>query len=46
VASYVLGDEGKHWRNANMRIMGPFEHLIRDWAADKQQQGTPWRVPI
>lgn len=45
VASYVLGDEGKHWRRANVKIMGPFESLIQDWAASKNQDSS-WQVPI
>ena len=43
VASYVLGDEGNHWRKANIR--GPFENLIRDWAPNKKQESS-WQVPI
>jgi hypothetical protein len=46
VASYALGDEGKHWRQASMPVMGAFEHLIRDWAASKRQQDSSWQVPI
>lgn len=45
VASYALGDEGKHWRGANMRMLGPFEHLIQEWAASKQQN-SEWQVPV
>jgi hypothetical protein len=46
IASYVLGDEGKHWRNTSMRVMGDFEHLTRDWAASKWQQDGSWQVPL
>lgn len=47
IASYVLGDEGKHWRNgASMRSMGPYEHLIKDWTASKWRSDGSWQVPI
>jgi hypothetical protein len=46
VASYVLGDEGKHWRNKSMPVMGEFEHLVRDWAASRRQQDSSWQVPV
>lgn len=47
IASYVLGDEGRHWRDgASMRAMGPFEQLTREWAASKWRQDGSWRVPI
>ena len=46
ISSYELGDEGKHWRNASMPMMGEFEHLIRDWAANRRQQDSSWQVPI
>jgi len=45
VASYALGDEGRHWRDANMVLMGPFDRIIRDWVADRRQDSS-WQVPI
>lgn len=33
VGSYILGDEGAHWRRANKGSFSPFEILIRDWVA-------------
>ncbi len=27
IASYVLGDEGRYWRDANMPVMGPFDRM-------------------
>jgi hypothetical protein len=46
IASYVLGDEGSHWRQASMPLMGGFEVLIRDWVSDKRQRDGVWQVPI
>ncbi|MEV5409339.1 RNA-directed DNA polymerase [Thermopolyspora sp. NPDC052614] len=45
VASYALGDEGKHWRDANKHSLRPFDKLLRDWAASKVQVQN-WQVPI
>lgn len=45
VASYQLGDEGKHWRNKVKRGLRPFETLLLGWAADRSQQPN-WSVPV
>lgn len=44
IASYVLEDEGKHWRDKIKRGFTPIESLVREWAAEKMQTG--WNVPI
>lgn len=43
-ASYMLGDEGKHWRQ---RQRGPHkvEQAYRDWIAGKNN-GQLWEIPI
>lgn len=47
IASYTLGDEGKHWRDAIRDEQSPFDRLVLDWAAEsKQKQGPAWRVPL
>lgn len=47
VASYTLGDEGKHWRDSIRDEQSPFDRLVLDWAAEsKQKQGAAWRVPV
>jgi len=46
IASYALGDEGSHWRQASMPLMGAFETLMRDWASSKRQHDRGWQVPI
>jgi hypothetical protein len=45
IASYVLTDEGKHWRNHIERELSPFELLLKKWASEKSQLPT-WSVPI
>ena len=45
IASYVLTDEGSHWRSHNKSKFSPFELLVRDWAAQKSQIAT-WGIPI
>ncbi len=36
-ASFVLGDEGKHWRNHNKNLFSKEESLIRDWCSERYQ---------
>lgn len=45
VASYVLKDEGRHWRGAIKRELTPLENLVREWASEKIPQ-SGWQVPI
>jgi Reverse transcriptase (RNA-dependent DNA polymerase) len=45
IASYVLTDEGSHWREFIKPKLSPLEILVRDWAAQKSQIKT-WSVPI
>jgi len=37
-SSYVLGDEGKHWRNHIKATWSPMDELTRDWFADRMQR--------
>lgn len=45
VASYVLGDEGKHWRQGKARTFNRFEELVQKWASQRAIQGN-WQVPL
>jgi hypothetical protein len=45
VASYVLKDEGSHWRDHIKRELSPFENLVREWASQKVQL-SGWSVPL
>ncbi|GGL42250.1 RNA-directed DNA polymerase [Nocardia jinanensis] len=44
VASYTLGDEGSHWRQANKPNANTLDLVVRDWAASKFQD-INWEVP-
>lgn len=33
VGSFILGDEGSHWRKNNSNSFSPFEKVVRDWVA-------------
>lgn len=46
IASYYLGDEGKHWRNHNKKAFSDDQLLHRDWMAEKQTQNGSWVLPI
>ncbi len=43
-ASYVLGDEGKHWRNHTKATWSPMDTLVRDWFAGRNQRNL--KVPV
>lgn len=43
VASFRLGEEGKHWRQHT--TFSPFESLVQRWAASKSNQ-SDWVIPI
>ncbi|KAB0484023.1 hypothetical protein BVK86_11670 [Pseudomonas reinekei] len=47
ISSYILEDEGKHWRDSVKQDLNDFEKLILTWAADsKQKNPQGWRVPV
>ncbi len=37
-SSYVLGEEGKHWRNHIKATWSPMDVLVRDWFTDRMQK--------
>jgi hypothetical protein len=45
ISSYILGDEGKHWRDHNSGGFSRFEQLCKDWASSKKNSGD-WNVPL
>lgn len=45
VASYGLGDEGKHWRQHVRMELTADETLVRDWAAHKATN-SKWKIPL
>jgi Reverse transcriptase (RNA-dependent DNA polymerase) len=47
VSSYILADEGSHWRDSVKKELNGFDRLVLEWAANsKQKQPTTWRVPL
>ncbi|MBO9651250.1 MAG: RNA-directed DNA polymerase [Variovorax sp.] len=47
IASYILGDEGKHWRESIKNDQSPFDRLVLTWTAEsKNKKGADWRVPL
>jgi hypothetical protein len=47
IASYTLGDEGKHWRDAVKDTQNIFDKLVLTWTAEsKSKKGPGWRVPL
>jgi hypothetical protein len=46
VSSYVLGDEGSHWRRAIRPGLQPFEALAAGWAEAKLAENRDWTPPL
>jgi hypothetical protein len=47
IGSYILGDEGDHWRRAVKKDQNAFDQLILRWAGEsKSTKGIAWKVPI
>jgi hypothetical protein len=45
LASYGLGDEGRHWRRAIRPSLSPFDELCREWM--ERRVATPgWGFPV
>lgn len=45
VASYMLRDEGRHWREHIGQELDPFEKFIQNWASEKTTR-SDWSVPL
>jgi hypothetical protein len=45
VGSYVLGDEGRHWRQRIKARLEPVDTAFREWVGDKYARGS-WDVPL
>jgi hypothetical protein len=46
VASFYLGDEGKHWRNYTSEQFTVLEKCLKEWLASKQPQTSGWKLPL
>jgi hypothetical protein len=45
IASYVLTDEGKHWRDHIAPELSPLEELVKTWASERMPVAG-WSVPL
>jgi hypothetical protein len=45
IASFILEDEGSHWRKKIKRELSPMELLAIEWANEKKNSGG-WEVPL
>lgn len=45
LASFILGDEGRHWRKHMKKEFSPIDGVYRDWISEKVQQ-KGWVLPI
>ena len=47
VASYILEDEGSHWRESIKKDLHAFDKLVLSWASQSKQKNLQaWRVPV
>lgn len=47
IGSYILGDEGDHWRKSIKKEQSIFDQLVMNWIGEsKSKKGIDWRVPI
>lgn len=45
VASFVMKDEGSHWRSHAKAEFSPFEKLVQSWADERTKNAT-WNIPL
>jgi hypothetical protein len=45
-SSFILKDEGTHWRGHMKHEFDPFERFILDWVKQKVGKQHTWRVPL
>ncbi|MEO5797200.1 MAG: RNA-directed DNA polymerase [Rhodoferax sp.] len=47
ISSYVLGDEGSHWRDSVKKNLNHFDKLVLKWTGEsKSKKGDDWKVPL
>ncbi|MBQ4070661.1 MAG: RNA-directed DNA polymerase [Alphaproteobacteria bacterium] len=46
IASFSLGDEGKHWRQHNKQQFSEFENIVSDWVSTKKQENIHWSISL
>lgn len=45
IASYILEDEGSHWRDSIKKELMLMDQIAMSWAADKKNRGQ-WELPL
>lgn len=45
-SSFILKDEGKHWRDHMKKEFDPFESFVQKWAGEKMGAEQNWSVPL
>lgn len=45
-SSFILGDEGKHWKQNTKTQFSKFELLIEEWARSKNPERNKWKLPL
>lgn len=45
IASYILGDEGEHWRASVKNLISPMQKLVVQWAGERRKAGN-LEVPL
>ena len=46
IASFSLGDEGRHWRQHNNESFSKFEKIVADWVGTKKQENVNWSISL
>lgn len=45
ISSYILGDEGEHWRTSIKKLISPMQSLMANWAKQRKKAGNA-EVPL
>lgn len=45
ISSYILGDEGEHWRNSVKTLISPMQKLVMQWSGERKKAGNA-EVPL
>jgi len=47
ISSYILEDEGRHWRDSVKQDLNDYDKLVLQWASDSKQKAPGnWKVPV
>ncbi|MFZ6649016.1 RNA-directed DNA polymerase [Undibacterium sp. TJN25] len=45
IGSFILGDEGEHWRKSIKNALTPMQKLVLEWASEREKSGNK-EVPV